>query len=347
MSGGVDSSVAAWLLRQEGWDVVGASLILWTANGPKGRDACTSPGAEAAARVCEKLGLPHRTIDCREEFRSRVVEPFCEAYFSGRTPNPCVACNPTIKFAQLLRAADELDAQAVATGHYVRIEHDARHLLRRGVHTKKEQSYVLYRLRQDQLARCVFPLGARDKPEVRRLAEQAGLETHDRPESQEICFIPGHDYGEFLSRVAPERVRPGRIVNTSGEFLARHRGIHRFTLGQRRKLGVAVGEPRYVVRIEPDTATVVIGAKEETLRSTFVARDVNWIAYDDPTEPMTADVKIRYTHRPARARIEPMPRARAATVTFDEPASAITPGQAAVFYDGDLLLGGGTIDAAL
>jgi len=349
MSGGVDSSVAAHLLQEDGWKVIGVTFEMGTTPETAPADSGRASGPQDALNVCRKLGIPHHTIDCRDEFRKRVVEPFCDEYFRGRTPNPCVRCNPMIKFAQLIRTADDLGAEAVSTGHYAIVElgglsAGGRVLLRKSPYAPKEQSYVLHQLRQEQLARCRFPLGTWEKPKVRSLAAELGFRTHNRPDSQEICFIPDNDYGAFLARFTPQRIRPGRIVDTSGKYLGRHRGIHLFTLGQRRRLGVAVGEPRYVVRIESDTATVVIGPKDQTFRSGFIVREVNWIALENPTTPLEAEVKIRYTHRPAAARIEPLPAERAARVTFHSPESAITPGQAAVFYRDDLVLGGGTID---
>ena len=352
MSGGVDSSVAAHFLLHEGWEVIGVTFDLWvedSTSAPAGGPCC-STAVEDARRVCETLGIAHRTLDCRDEFRRTVVDEFCDAYFRGKTPNPCVRCNPRVKFRSLLEIMRDLSADAVATGHYARVKKEpeangGRFLLRKGMDRRKEQSYVLSGLTQDQLAHCVFPLGGWEKTKVRAVARDLHLQTHDMPESQEICFLPGGDYGAFLSRFAPERVRPGRIVDTSGKFLGRHRGIHHFTIGQRRKLGFAVGAPRYVVRIDPDAATVVVGSKEETFHPSFTVRDVNWIAFEAPPATLDAAVKIRYTHEPAPARIEPIPGERAARVTFCSAESAVTPGQAAVFYHDDLVLGGGTIDA--
>ena len=346
MSGGVDSSLAAYLLQREGWEVLGVTFRMWADAGGLSSGAARPDGAQDALRVCRKLGMEHRTVDCRDEFRKRVVEPFCNEYFNGRTPNPCVWCNPTIKFGRLCRLADELGAESVATGHYALVEagEDGRFVLRKGKFLRKEQSYVLHGLRQEQLARCRFPLGTWEKPDVRARAMELGFDIHDKPDSQEICFIPDDDYAGFLARAAPDRIRPGRIVDTAGKCLARHPGIHLYTLGQRRKLGVAVGEPRYVVRIEAETATVVIGRREETFRSAFTVRGVNWVALDNPVEPFEAEVKIRYTHRPAPARVHPLPPESAARVALHAPESAITPGQAAVFYRDDIVLGGGTID---
>jgi len=351
MSGGVDSSVAAYLLKREGWEVIGVTLDLWA--GPEGAEpsarACCARAAEDARSVCRKLGLPHYTLNCRDEFRRQVVDRFCEEYLRGRTPNPCIRCNERIKFDHLLNLARELDAQAVATGHYAIVEgpdEKGRYLLRRGRDRAKEQSYVLFGLRQDQLAGCRLPLGRWEKPKARGLARELGLRTHNRPDSQEICFVPDNDYAGFLARWAPERIRPGPILDTSGRLLGRHRGIHMFTIGQRKGLGIAAGRPLYVVRIEAESATVVVGPREETLRRSFLVSDVNWIA-SSPAVPLEAQVKIRYTHHPSPARVEPLEGGRAARVTFLAPQGAIAPGQAAVFYRGDLVLGGGTIERVL
>jgi len=361
MSGGVDSSVAAWLLKEEGWDVQGVTFDFQLEGPPY------AP-AEDAAQVCRFLGIPHRLVEKREEFRDLIVQAFCEEYLSGRTPNPCVRCNPLMKFRLLLAIADEIGAEAVATGHYVNagrvaqwkgshgspsekaatpVLADERFAVWRGVDERKDQSYVLYGLSQPQLARCVFPLGRRRKPEVRDLAARLGLHTHNRPDSQEICFIPDNDYGAFLERTTPEFIKPGPLVDTAGKQIGRHAGIHRFTVGQRKGLGVALGSPRYVVRIEPETSTVVVGEKDETFAGTFVARGLNWMAMPPPSATFTADVQIRYTHEPKRAVIMPLKDGESAQVMFERPESAVTPGQAAVFYQDDLVLGGGVITDTL
>ena len=347
MSGGVDSSVSAYLLQREGWEVTGVTLDLWRGTG--GADDAAEvpclPAAEDARQVCEELGIAHRVIDCRDEFRRAIIQEFCEEYFRGRTPNPCIRCNPHIKFKCLVAYARRIGADAIATGHYAIVEHRARgrFLIRKGKDPAKEQSYVLHGLSQAQLALCRFPLGTWEKRSVRALARELGLQTHNKPDSQEVCFVPGDDYGRFIENVLPGRARPGRIMDTSGRQLGRHSGVHLFTIGQRRGLGIAVGEPRYVVDINPETATVVVASREETYRSRFLVRGINWIALEAPAEPFHAQVKIRYTHDPAPARVEPSDEGRAATVTFEKPQHAITPGQAAVFYDEDLVLGGGTI----
>jgi tRNA-uridine 2-sulfurtransferase len=345
VSGGVDSSVAAYLLQRDGWDVTGVTFDLW-------RDPAQAEGewvnvaARDAATVCAHLNIPHRVIDLRERFQERVVSAFRDAYFSGRTPNPCTLCNPSIKFWVLEQLAAEMDAQAIATGHYARIEGPdcrGRVLLRKGTAPRKEQSYFLFGLSQAQLALAQLPLGTWEKPNVRKLAEEVGLPVHAKADSQEICFIPGDDYGAFLCNLAPDLIRPGEIVDTSGKVLGRHDGIHCFTIGQRKGLGIAVGEPRFVIRIEPSTATVVVGSREETLGTQLTVRDINWVSIPAPNGELTATVKIRYAHAGASATIAPGPDGTEAVIDFDHPQSAITPGQAAVFYQDDILLGGGFI----
>lgn len=353
MSGGVDSSVAAWLLREQGFEPVGVTFDLWPEH--------DETAAEDARAICRTLGIEHHLLDRREAFRAQVVEEFAREYLRGRTPNPCVRCNPRIKFAMLLETAAELDAHEVATGHYAVVgppteeegaglrqlipgAEPAGRLLRRAGDISKDQSYVLHGLSRAQLTATRLPLGALRKAEVRRLAERAGLKTHDRPDSQEICFIRDDDYAGFLERLAPEQIRPGWIVDSAGNRLAEHRGVHHFTIGQRKGLGFAAGRPRFVVRIDPDTATVVVGDREETLSRRFLVRDVNWLAFDAPSAAFDALVKIRYRHTAAPARVEPRPD-RSAFITFHTPQPAITPGQAAVIYHGVIVLGGGTIDA--
>lgn len=344
MSGGVDSAIAAYLLQQDGWEVIGVTLALWC---ERAAGAVGGGGARLAGEVCEALGIAHQVIDRREAFRRRVVDVFCDEYFGGRTPNPCILCNAQIKFAELGALACSLGAAAMATGHYARVagpDDNGRMLLRRGTAREWEQSYFLFGLTQRQLSLVRFPLGTYEKDDVRALARRLRLPVGDGPGSQEICFVPDDDYGGFLARAAPERIRPGRIVDTSGKVLGRHEGIHRFTVGQRRGLGVTLGAPRYVVRIDAGTATVVIGTKEETRRSACVVRDVNWVSIAEPSGAIEAVVKIRYAHGGAHAVVAPLPGGGGARVRFEEPLGAVTPGQGAVFYDGDTVLGGGLIE---
>jgi len=351
MSGGVDSSVTALILKEGGCDVEGCTFDMR----PLGEHARESDDLAAhsdrptaavdAEAVCRHLGIPFHFVDVRDEFSRRIVADFCAEYFAGRTPNPCVQCNARLKFAHLVSLADRLNADRLSTGHYVRVQYDPereRYCLRQGVDARKEQSYMLYRLTQSQLSRAVFPLGEWTKSAVRQKAAEAALPTRSRPESQEACFIPDGDYIGFVERSASQAPHPGRVVDLDGNVLGRHGGIHRFTIGQRRHLGVAVGEPRCVIGIDPETATVTIGPKEATYRSALVASDVNWVSIPPPKESLQAEVKIRYQHRGAPAIVQPIGPAEV-RVVFDAPQSAITPGQSAVFYQGETLLGGGVI----
>ena len=337
MSGGVDSAMAAWLLQREGSEVTGCFLDLHA----------DAPLSFAAARsVCERLGVPLRRVDGREVFGNEVRTPFLDAYAEGRTPNPCVLCNPAVKFGLLLREADAVGADHVATGHYARVEPAGdRHVLRRGRDRDKDQSYFLYGLTQRQLRRTLLPLGEREKTWTRRKAAELGLPNRERPESQEICFIPDDDYVGFFETRRPRSVRPGDVVDEAGRVLGRHGGVHRFTVGQRRGLGVAAGEPRYVLRVEPASARVVIGPREAAMRAGLVARRLNWVSRSRPGEAFRAEAQIRYAHRPAPAEVRPV-SADAIRVRFDAPQFAVAPGQAVVLYDGDTLLGGGTIEEA-
>jgi tRNA-specific 2-thiouridylase len=342
MSGGVDSSLAACLLKDQGHEVIGCHLDLWRPD--VAGSTSTRSGGDFAAAACEQIGISFRRLDAREAFRAEVVDYFCRAYLAGITPNPCIRCNRRIKFALLLALADEVRADAVATGHYARTDRDpatGRHRLLRGRDPAKDQSYMLSQLTQDQLGRAVFPLGEWTKAQVRSRARELGLCTHDRPESQEACFAP-HDYAAFVESRAEATPRSGRVVDLDGRVLGRHGGIHRFTIGQRRRLGVAAGEPRYVIAIDAETATVWVGPKQATLAQRFEVGDVNWLSIPLPDRPARASVKIRYAHAGAAAVVTPLSPDRA-QVDFDLPQSAITPGQGAVFYDGDVVLGGGTI----
>ena len=351
MSGGVDSSSAARLLRDAGHEVLGLTLRLWRTS------RLSEDYIERAKRVCEALGIPHRTVDLREEFGRTIVDEFCAEYLRGRTPNPCVLCNPLIKVPALLREAEACGARRVATGHYARVvaRPDGGCELRRGADRRKDQSYVLYRLGQAQLRRIAFPLGERYKRDVREQARQFWPWDELPAESQEVCFLPPGGYPEFIrERVSrhPEArrfLRPGRVVDTQGNVLARHRGIFNFTIGQRRRLGFAAGKPMYVVRIEPRTDTVVVAERAETYRRRFTVTDVTWCSGESPLAEgrpaVRAAVKIRYTHPAAEATI------RAAgdqvQVAFEAPQHAVTPGQSAVFYDDDIVLGGGIIDRVM
>ncbi len=360
MSGGVDSSAAAAILKEQGHELVGFTMQLWNQrrginvdeNGDSLPSRCCSlDDVYDARRVAEELGFPFYVLNLERDFERDVVQPFIESYLGGETPIPCVACNSRLKFASLDRLAASLDCDKVATGHYARVEFDEagnRYRLFRGRNAAKDQSYFLWELTQAQLSRALFPLGEMSKPEVRDVARSRQLLVAEKAESQEICFVPDGKYAAFIDRYLEaedeaERIPgSGEIVDTSGRVLARHDGIHRYTIGQRRGIGLASERPLYVVSIDAESNRVVVGHQEELLSTEFTAANVNWIAFAHPTAPVRAEVRVRYRHQPAPAVITPLENNRA-RVSFDEAQRAITPGQATVFYDGDEVLGGGWI----
>jgi tRNA-specific 2-thiouridylase len=343
MSGGVDSSVAAALMVEAGHDVIGVMLKQW--EGPGGAlptaGCCTVGDAEDARRVAGQLGVPFYVLDYVAEFREAVVAPFGAGYLAGRTPNPCVECNRRVRFRALLERTAELGCEALVTGHHARIDRRGPLRLLRGLDREKDQSYVLHMLDRDRLARIRFPVGERTKAEVRETAAQLGLRTAAKPESQDICFVGRDDYREFLALHFPETARPGEVIDTAGTVLGRHGGTAGFTIGQRRGLGIAVGEPRFVVEVRPETGTVVVGDRSELLATGCRVEDVSFVS-GAPPESARVEVQIRYRSPAVPARL-----ARRGPgdweVRFDGPQSAVAPGQAAVFYEGDEVLGGGTI----
>ncbi len=360
MSGGVDSSAAAALLKEQGHELVGFTMQLWNQrrninvdeNGdPLPSRCCSLDDVYDARRVCESLGMPFYVLNLEREFETSVVEPFVESYLSGETPIPCVACNSRLKFASLDRMAQSLGCEKVATGHYARVEYDKaadRYRLFRGKNHWKDQSYFLWELTQDQLSRAYFPLGEMLKSEVRELARGADLYVAEKAESQEICFVPDGKYSEFIDRYLAHEGRDadipagGEIVNTAGETLGRHTGIHRYTIGQRRGIGIAHEKPLYVVQIERAKNKIIVGEAEELESGEFRAKGVNWVAFDTPNEPVRAEVKVRYRHDPVAATIYPTPD-DTARIVFDEPQRAVTPGQATIFYRGEEVVGGGWV----
>lgn len=350
MSGGVDSSVAAALLAEEGHDVVGLSMQLYDQRegGEQFGSCCTLDDLHDARRVAARLGIPHYIVNFERQFDEHVVSNFVRDYVAARTPIPCVRCNGDLKFTTLLGRARGLDAEAVATGHYAQVERsaDGAYLLKRGVDRAKDQSYFLFTLTQAQLARARFPLGARSKPEVRAYAETRRLPVARKPDSHEICFVPDGDHAAFIERRAPDAVRPGRIVDAAGRTLGRHAGVHRFTVGQRRGLGVGgLDEPHYVTGIDADSGRVTVGPKAALRVPGLLATDVTWVAGNAPATVRVA-AKIRYRSRPLPATVVGV-GGRRAEVRFDEAHPAVTPGQAVVFYDGARVLGGGWIEGPL
>lgn len=360
MSGGVDSSAAAALLKEQGHDLVGFTMQLWNQrrgisvdeNGdPLPSRCCSLDDVYDARRVAEELGFPFYVLNLEREFERDVVEPFVASYLKGETPIPCVSCNSRLKFASLDRLAASLGCEKVATGHYARVAYDdaaKRYQLFRGRNLQKDQSYFLWELTQDQLSRSLFPLGEMSKPEVRDVARQSNLAIAEKAESQEICFVPDGNYSGFIDRYlaaegATEQLPgAGDIVDSGGAVVGSHTGIHRYTIGQRRGIGIAGERPLYVLDIDANKNQVTVGEAEDLLTSEFTAAGVNWIAHENPDYAVQANVRIRYRHQEAPATIKPLANNRA-KVLFTEPQRAITPGQATVFYDGDEVIGGGWI----
>jgi tRNA-uridine 2-sulfurtransferase len=358
MSGGVDSSTVAAMLRADGHNVIGLTMQLWNQRRLAGHAGmpesvqgrcCSLDDVYDARRVAETIGIPYYVVNHEDRFEQDVVRPFVQEYLSGRTPIPCSLCNNHLKFDQLLTVAQQIGADAVATGHYARVKFDdecGRWLLKRPADESKDQTYFLFGLTQEQLSRTLFPLGGMKKSEVRELARKHGLALAEKPDSQEICFVPGGDYKNFLDAYLAEQGESlpdtaGELVTTDGRVIGEHSGIHNFTVGQRKGLGVATGSPLYVLQIRGDSRQVVVGDAENLYSRTLRARRVNLISVDDLREPMRVGVKIRHRHEPAPAIIEKI--GEDVQVVFDEPQRAITPGQAAVFYHGDVVVGGGWI----
>jgi tRNA-uridine 2-sulfurtransferase len=362
MSGGVDSSTVAAMLRAEGHNVIGLTMQLWNQRRLAGQEGmpesvqgrcCSLDDVYDARRVAETIGIPYYVVNHEERFERDVVRPFVDEYLSGRTPIPCSLCNNHLKFDQLLIVARQIGADQIATGHYAQVAFDKdsqRWLLKRPADKSKDQTYFLFGLTQVQLSRTLFPLGGMTKPEVRELARKHGLVIAEKPDSQEICFVPGGDYKRFLDAYlaeqgdAPPEIA-GEMVTSDGRVIGEHAGVHNFTVGQRKGLGVATGSPLYVIQIKGDSRQVVVGKDEELYSRTLRTRRVNLISVAELQAPMRVAVKIRHKHQPAPATIEPAGPDEI-LVTFDQPQRAITPGQAAVFYDRDIVVGGGWIETS-
>ncbi len=346
MSGGVDSSVAGYLLREQGYDVVGVTMKVWPQDClSRAEDKCCGPQAIADARgVAHSLGIPHYVVDEADQFERVVIDYFASEYQAGRTPNPCVMCNEKLKFGSLWEKAETLECDYIATGHYAIIEHSAgRAVLRKGVDPRKDQSYFLFSLRQEQLQRALTPLGTMAKPAIREIARSLGLRVADKVDSQEICFVPGNDYKAFLrSNLGVDEFHPGGIYDLGGNFVAPHEGIEMFTIGQRKGLPGGSPQPRYVVDIDPETNRVIVGGAEDLVTERFEIDQVNWAGDLLPNDSSEVTVKIRYAHPGTSATVTPLPEQRA-RVQLHEAQKAVTPGQAAVLYDGDVVAGGGWI----
>ena len=364
MSGGVDSSVAAAILKEQGFDVIGVTMQVWPSRKAFG-GCCSLEAVSDAKKVADGLGIPHYVLNFRDVFKDRVIDNFVEEYKSGRTPNPCIRCNQFIKFDHLWRKAQELDAEYVATGHYARIQpltpispspltrgkgtgDGGRYRLLKGSDPKKDQAYVLYMMRQEDLAHTLYPLGDLTKEKVRKMAKDLDLPVHDKEESQEICFIEDDDYGRFLKEVYPEAVKPGPILDKDGNIVGMHGGIAFYTLGQRKGIGHHKGLPKYVVEIDREKNQIVIGDDEDTLGTELTVERFHYVSVTAPREPLEGSAKIRYNSPEAKARLIPMGKDKdqdeeKVKVVFDEPQRSITPGQSVVFYKGDEVIGGGVI----
>ena len=348
MSGGVDSSVAAYLLKEAGYDVVGVTMQIWqkedddtvSANG----GCCGQSAVEDAARVASRIGIPHYVMNFRDEFQEKVIQYFMDEYLAGRTPNPCIACNRYVKWESLLQRSLQIGADYIATGHYARIAElpNGRFAIQRSATAAKDQTYALYNLTQDQLSHTLMPVGDYEKGRIRQIAEEIGLPVAHKPDSMEICFVPDQDYARFISENSGHVVPEGNFVTTDGKVIGRHKGITHYTVGQRKGLNLSMGKPVFVVEIRPETNEVVIGDNQDVFTDRLRCSNLNFMSVEDIHEDTPVVAKIRYNHQGAKAVVRKT-GADEAEVVFEEPVRAVTPGQAVVFYDGDYVLGGGTI----
>lgn len=349
MSGGVDSSVAAWLLKEQGYDVIGVTMQIWQDEEPEVQEenggCCGLSAVDDARRVAERLEIPYYVMNFKKEFKENVMDYFVREYIGGKTPNPCIACNRFVKWESLLKRSMDIGADYIATGHYARIEklENGRFALRKSATAAKDQTYALYNLTQHQLSHTLMPVGEYTKDEIRAIAEKIGLTVANKPDSQEICFIPDHDYAKFIEENTDCRLPEGNFVDKDGNILGRHQGITHYTVGQRKGLNLAMGRPVFVTAIRPETNEVVIGDNEDVFSRRLTCSKLNWMAVDGiPGEGMRVTAKIRYSHKGAPCMIRIIGEDRLECV-FDDPQRAATPGQAVVFYDGEYVVGGGTI----
>ena len=348
MSGGVDSSVAAYLLKEQGYDVIGVTMQIWQEEDvctvEENGGCCGLSAVEDARRVAAALGIPYYVMNIREEFQKNVIDYFADSYVNGQTPNPCIACNRYVKWEALLKRSISIGADFIATGHYARVEQlsNGRYALRRSATAAKDQTYALYNLTQEQLKRTLMPVGEYTKEEVRVIAEKIGLLVADKPDSQDICFVQDGNYAAFIEEHTGKKASEGNFVTSDGTVIGRHKGIIHYTVGQRKGLGLALGYPAFVLEIRPETNEVVIGTYEESLTTVVRAKQLNFMSVEDLKEPLRVFAKIRYNHKGAWCTVE-RTKEDEVTCCFEEPQRAVTPGQAIVFYDGEYVLGGGTI----
>lgn len=349
MSGGVDSSVAAWLLKEQGYDVIGVTMQIWQDEEPEQQEenggCCGLSAVDDARRVAERLGIPYYVMNFKKEFKENVMDYFVQEYMEGRTPNPCIACNRYVKWESLLKRSLEIGADYIATGHYARIEKlpNGRYALRKSATAAKDQTYALYNLTQAQLSHTLMPVGEYTKDEIREIAGMLQLQVASKPDSQEICFIPDHDYAKFIEENTDCHLPEGNFIDRDGNILGRHKGITHYTIGQRKGLNLAMGRPVFVVEIRPETNEVVIGDNDDVFSRVVRCNQLNWMAIEGLFgREMRVTAKIRYSHKGASCVIRELSKDQVECI-FDEPQRAATPGQAVVFYDGDYVVGGGTI----
>lgn len=352
MSGGVDSSVAAYLLKKQGYEVIGVTMKHFDDEDEDFREreggCCSLSSVEDARRVADKLEIPFYVLNFKESFKEKVIDYFVEEYIQGKTPNPCIACNKHIKFDEFLRRAKGIGADYVATGHYAKIEknEDGRYFLIKADDDRKDQTYALYNFTQEQLSQTLMPCGDYTKDKIREIAKEIGLAVHNKKDSEEICFIPDNNHGKYITLVKPNEVKEGNFVDKKGNILGKHKGIVYYTIGQRKGLGLALGRPIFVIDINPETNEVIIGSEDEIFKTDLIAKDINFISLDYLDKEMKVLAKVRYSARPSEAIISPLEDGKV-KVSFKDKQRAITKGQSVVFYDGNLVVGGGVIEKIL